>query len=74
MLQFNTVKPVLESTGEVGTSWELKTATSVPMPIQYIEMDLRNKTTSEFRTGFHSALGVPISQVSLYISSAIQDY
>ncbi len=37
------------------------------MPIQYTEMDLRNKTTSEFRTVFHSPLGVPNSQVSLYI-------
>ncbi len=27
----------------------------------YIEMDLRNKTTSEFRTGFDSPLGVPNS-------------
>ncbi len=36
------------------------------MPIQHIEMDLRNKTTSEFRTVFHSPLGVPNSQVSLY--------
>ncbi len=26
------------------------------MPIQYTEMDLRNKTTSEFRTVFHSPL------------------
>ncbi len=37
------------------------------MPIQYIEMDLRNKTTSEFRTVFHSPLGVPSSQVPLYL-------
>ncbi len=37
------------------------------MPTQYIEMDLRNKTTSEFRTVFHSLLGVPIYQVSLHI-------
>ena len=33
----------------------------------YIEMDLRNKTTSEFRTVFDSPLGVPNSQVPLYI-------
>ncbi len=32
-------------------------------PIQYTEMDLRNKTTSELRTFFHSPLGVPNSQV-----------
>ncbi len=38
-----------------------------PSPIQYMEMDLRNKTTSEFRNVFHSPLGVPNSQVSLYI-------
>ncbi len=30
-------------------------------------MDLRNKTTSEFRTVFLSPLGVPNSQVSLYL-------
>ena len=30
-------------------------------------MDLRNKTTSEFRTVFGSPLGVPNSQVPLYI-------
>ncbi len=29
-------------------------------------MDLRNKTTSEFRTVFHSPLGVPNSQVPPY--------
>ncbi len=27
----------------------------------YIEMDLRNKTTSEFNTAFYSTLGVPNS-------------
>ncbi len=31
-------------------------------------MDLRNKTTSEFRTVFHSPLDVPNSQVPLYMS------
>ncbi len=61
----NTVKPVFKTTWEIGTTWELRTATSVPMPIQYREIDLRNKTTSEFRTVFHSPLGVPNSQVSL---------
>ncbi len=30
-------------------------------------MDLRNKTTSEFRTVLDSPFGVPNSQVSLYI-------
>ncbi len=30
-------------------------------------MDLRNKTTSEFRTVFHSPFGVPNSEVPLYI-------
>ena len=30
-------------------------------------MNLRNKTTLEFRTDFGSPLGVPNSQVSLYI-------
>ncbi len=57
-----TVKPVL------GTSWELRTATPVPRPIQDIKIDLRNKTTSEFRTVFHSPLGVPNSKVPLYIN------
>ncbi len=62
-----TVKPVFKTTWDKGTTWDLRTATSVPMPIQYIEMELANKTTSEFRTFFHSPLGVPNSQVSLYI-------
>ncbi len=61
----NTVRPVFKTTWEIGTAWELRTPTSGPLPIQYIEMDLRNKTTSEFRTVFHSPLGVPNSQVSL---------
>ena len=34
-------------------------------------MDLRNKTTSEFRTVFHSPLGVPNFQVSLYSISPL---
>ncbi len=50
----------------MGTTWELRTATPVPRPIQYTEMDLRNKTTSELRTVFHIPLGVPNSQVPLY--------
>ena len=37
------------------------------MPIQYTEMNLRNRTTSELRTVFRSPLGVPNSQVPLYI-------
>ena len=61
------VKPAFKTTWEIGTTWEFRTATSVPMPIQYTEIDLRNKATSEFRTVFHSPLGVPNSQVSLYI-------
>ncbi len=44
------VKPVFKTTLEIGTGWELMTATSVPRPIQHIAMDLRNRTTSEFRT------------------------
>ena len=60
-----TVKPVFKTTWEIGTPWELRTAISVPISIQYIEMDLGNKTTSELRTDFHSLLGVPNSQVSL---------
>ncbi len=61
----NTVKPVLKTTWEIGTTWELRTCTSVPRSIHYIVMDLRNKTTSEFRTDFHSPLGVPNSQRQL---------
>ena len=62
-----TVKPVFKTTWEIGTTLELRTVTSVPRHIQYIATDLRKKTTSEFRTVFHSPLGVPNSQVSLYI-------
>ncbi len=62
-----TVKTVFKTTWEIGTAWELRAATSVPRSIQYIEMDLRNKTTSEFRAVFDSPLGVPNSQVPLYI-------
>ncbi len=63
-----TVKPVIKTTWEIGITWELRTATPVPRSIHYIEMNLRNKSTSEFRTDFHSPLGVPNSQVALYIS------
>ncbi len=61
-----TVKPVFKTTWEIGTAWELRTATVVPGSIHYIKMDLRNKTTSEVRTVFDSPLGVPNSQVPLY--------
>ena len=64
------MKPVFnmfKTAWEIGTTWELRTATSVHRPIQYIEIDLTNKTTSEFRTVFHSPLGVSNSQVSLYM-------
>ncbi len=53
------MKPVIKTTWEIGTPWELRTATSVPRFIHYVEKDLRNKTTSEFRTVFDSPLGVP---------------
>ncbi len=66
-----TVKPVFKTTWEIGTAWELRRATSVSGSIHYIEMDLRSKTTSEFRTVFDSPLGVPNSQVPLYIHSDI---
>ncbi len=66
LYSFDTVKPVFKTTWEIGTTWELRTATSVPRSIHYIEMDLRNKTTSEFRTVIDSLLDVPNSQVSLY--------
>ena len=63
----HTVKPVFKTTWEIGTTWQLRTSTGVPSPIQYMEMDLRNQTTSEFRIIFYSPLGVPNLQVSLYI-------
>ncbi len=50
---------------------ELRTATSVPRSIQHIEKDLRNKTTSEFRTVLDSPLGVPNSQAPLYMYKAM---
>ncbi len=61
-----TVKPVFATTWEIGTTWESRTGTPVPMSVQYPQMDLRNKTTSELRTVFHSPLGVPNSQAPLY--------
>ncbi len=63
--RYNTVKPAFKTTSEIGTTCELRTTTSVPKPIQYIEIDLRNETTSEIRTVLHSPLGVPNSQVPL---------
>ncbi len=60
------MKPVFKTTREIGTTWELRIATSVRKSIHYIEMDSRNKTTSEFRTVLDSPLGVPNSQVPLY--------
>ncbi len=62
-----TVKPAFKTTWEIGTTLELRTDTSVPMPIHYIETHLINKTTSEFRTVLHSPFGVSNSQVSLYV-------
>ena len=58
-----TMKPVFKTTCAIGTTWGLRTATSVPRSMHQIEMDLRNKTTSEFRTGFDrlSPSGVPNS-------------
>ena len=62
-----TVKPVFKTIWEIGATWELRTATSVPSSIHHTEMDLRNKTTSEFRTVLESPLGVPNSQFPLYM-------
>ncbi len=59
-----TAKRVFKTTWEIGTTWEL-TAAPVPRPIQYIELDLRNKTTSEFRTVFS------VSWVSLILRYAV---
>ncbi len=41
------------------------------MPIQYVEMDLRNKTTSEFSTVFDRPLGIPNSQIQLYTHAVL---
>ncbi len=65
--QYHTVKPVFKSTWEIGTTWELRTATSGPRSIHHTEMGLRNKTTSEFRIVLYSPLVVPNSQVPLYL-------
>ena len=65
-LECGTVKPVFKTTWEIGTTWKIRTVTSVPSHIQYIAIDLGNKTTSEFRIVFHTPLGVPNSQLSLY--------
>ncbi len=66
-----TVKPAFYRPSlEIWTTWELRPATSVPRPIPYIEIDLRNKTTSEFRTVFPSPLVVINSQCSLYLKRA----
>ncbi len=54
-----TVKPVIKTIWKIGTPCKLRTATSVPRFIHYVEMDLRNKATSEFRTVFDSPLGAP---------------
>ncbi len=62
-----TVEPVFKTTWEIGTTWELGTTILFTGPMQYIDMDLGNKTTSEFRTVFHSPFGVPNSQVPLYV-------
>ena len=58
----STVKPIFKTIWEIGITWELRTATPIPRHIQYIEVDLRNKTTSKFRTVFHSPMGVPNSK------------
>ncbi len=42
-----------------------------PSRMQYVEIDLRTKTTSEFRAVVLSPLGVPKSQVSLYLVNQI---
>ncbi len=65
----NTVKPIFKTTWEIETTWELTTATSVPRYIHYVEMDLRNKATSEIRTVSDCPLGVPNSQLPLYMYS-----
>ncbi len=62
-----TVKRVFKTTWKIGTPWELSTATSVPSCIDYVETDLRNKTTWEFITVFLSPLGVINSKLLLYI-------
>ncbi len=55
-----TVKPVLKITREIGTTWGLRTPTLVDRSIHYIEITLRTKTTSEFRTVFPQSLWVSL--------------
>ena len=64
-----TVKPVFKTIWEIGTTWELRTATSIPRSIlnHYTEMDLKNKTTPEFKTVCGSPLSVPTSEIPLYL-------
>ncbi len=63
-----TVTPVVKTTWEIGTTLVLRTATSVPRLIQHIELDLRNKTTSGFRTVFHSTFECPYFPGSTVLS------
>ncbi len=51
-----TVKPVFKTTGEIGTTWELRTVTSVPRHIQYIQTDLRNKDHLRIEDSFSQSL------------------
>ncbi len=53
-----TVKPVFKTTRELGATRELRTATSVPRPIQYIEMDLRTDHL-RIQESFSQSLGCP---------------
>ncbi len=66
---YYTVTPAFKTDWEIGTTWDLKTVSSIPRHIQCIEIDLRNKT--EFRTVFHSPLGVPNSRVYFIFSGKV---
>ncbi len=61
-----TVKPVFKTTCEIGTTWILGPDTLISSPIHHMEIDLGNKTTSEFRTAFHRPSCGPNSQAPLY--------
>ncbi len=60
-----TVNSVFKTTCEIGKTWDLRPNTLVPRPNTLVSRPHGNEITSEFRTVFHSPLGVPNSQVSL---------
>ena len=70
----NTVKPVIKTTLEIGTPWELRTATSALEVYSVHRNGPEKKTNSEFRTILGSPSGVPNFQVPLYMVSPGQGH